>query len=265
MDKTFSREFVFQLFALIISVILVHAIYVTVVWPNAAAVLAEQRTMMQKDPDYIAESSFYVIVKDYEQESCFVLMLWCLAIIAYKGNAAIAERRLLDQQLVPIPEGVRVLPEDTRDYARQIEALPAPERALLLPRLLHHVLIRFGATRNIQDVASSAHQLANSEAERMESELSMVRYILWAIPAIGFIGTVRGIGLALNMAHRAVEGDVSGVTENLGTAFNSTLIALLISILLMFLVHQLQLMQERLVFEAESYADDRLIRHLHAS
>jgi biopolymer transport protein ExbB/TolQ len=166
---------------------------------------------------------------------------------------------------VPIAEGVRVLPEDTRDYARQLEALPEAQRGLLLPRLLHHVLVRFGATRSVQDVASSAHQLVASEAERMESELSMVRYILWAIPAIGFIGTVRGIGLALNMAHRAVEGDVSGVTENLGTAFNSTLIALLISIVLMFLVHQLQLMQERLAFDAEAHADDHLIRHLHVS
>jgi biopolymer transport protein ExbB/TolQ len=265
MNTTFSREFVFQLFALIISVILVHGVYVTIVRPNADAVLTEQRAQMKQDPDYVAESSFYVIVKDYEQESCFVLMLWCLAMIGYKGYATIRERRLLGQQLVPIAEGVRVLPEDTREYARQLQALPEADRNALLPRALLNALIRFGATRNVQDVASSTHQLVSSEAERLESELSMVRYILWAIPAIGFIGTVRGIGLALNMAHRAVEGDVSGVTENLGTAFNSTLIALLISILLMFLVHQLQLMQERLVFDTESYTDDHLIRHLHTS
>jgi biopolymer transport protein ExbB/TolQ len=263
MNRSFSREFVFQLFALIIAVILVHGVYVTVVWPRAEAALAEQRARMQADPDYVAESSIYVIVKDYEQESCFVLMLWCLAIIAYKGFDTVRERRLFDRALVPIAAGVRILPEDTREYARALQALPEVERQALLPRSLLNALNRFGATRNVQDVAASTHQLVNSEAERMESELSMVRYILWAIPAIGFIGTVRGIGLALNMAHRAVEGDVSGVTESLGTAFNSTLIALLISIPLMFLVHQLQLMQERLVFDAESYTDDQLIRHLH--
>jgi len=263
MTKTFSREFVFQLFALIIAVIVVHGVYVTVVWPNAEAVLAEQRAMTQQDPDYVAETSFFVVVKDYEQESCFVLMLWCLAIIAYKGYATVQERRIFEQPLLPIAEGVRILPEDTREYARQLQGLEEAQRTQLLPRALLNALIRFGATRNVQDVASSTHQLMASEGERMESELSMVRYILWAIPAIGFIGTVRGIGLALNMAHRAVEGDVSGVTENLGTAFNSTLIALLISIPLMFLVHQLQLMQERLVFDAESYTDDHLIRHLH--
>ncbi len=263
MDKTFSREFVFQLFALLIAVILVHGIYVAIVWPNAEAVLVEQRAMMQQDPEYVAEPSLYVIVKDYEQESCFVLMLWCLAIIGYKGWATVRERRLFELALVPIAEGVRVLPEDTREYTRQLQTLGEVERGMLLPRALMNALVRFGATRNVQDVAAATHQLAASEAERMESELSMVRYILWAIPAIGFIGTVRGIGLALGMAHRAVEGDVSGVTENLGTAFNSTLIALLISIPLMFLVHQLQLMQERLVFDAETYTDDHLIRHLH--
>lgn len=265
MNSTFSREFVFQLFALIIAVIIVHGVYVTVVWPNAEAVLTEQRERMSQDPDYVTESSIFVIVKDYEQETCFVLMLWCLAMIGYKGYDTLRERKLLTQQLIPIAEGVRVLPEDTREYARVLQALPAAQRNALLPRTLLNALIRFGATRNVQDVASSTHQLVSSEAERLESELSMVRYILWAIPAIGFIGTVRGIGLALNMAHRAVEGDVSGVTESLGTAFNSTLIALLISIPLMFLVHQLQLMQERLVFDAETYTDDHLIRHLHTN
>jgi biopolymer transport protein ExbB/TolQ len=78
--------------------------------------------------------------------------------------------------------------------------------------------------------------MLESESARLDSEQSMIRYIAWAIPALGFIGTVRGIGLALNEAHRAVEGDIAGVTENLGTAFNSTLIALLISIVVMFLV-----------------------------
>jgi biopolymer transport protein ExbB/TolQ len=59
-----------------------------------------------------------------------------------------------------------------------------------------------------------------------------------------------------------VSGDVSGVTEGLGTAFNSTLVALLISIVLMFLLHQLQRAQERLVLDSETYLDRYLLRHL---
>ena len=90
----------------------------------------------------------------------------------------------------------------------------------------------------------------------------MTRYIIWAIPSIGFIGTVRGIGEALGQAHRAVEGDIVGVTVSLGVAFNSTFIALVISIFIMFLMHQLQLAQERLVLDSQNYCDVSLIRHL---
>ena len=90
----------------------------------------------------------------------------------------------------------------------------------------------------------------------------MIRYITWAIPSIGFLGTVRGIGQALGQAHKAVQGDIAGVTQSLGIAFNSTFVALLISILIMFLMHQLQLNQERLVLDAEDYCDNRLIRNL---
>jgi biopolymer transport protein ExbB/TolQ len=264
MKKSFSTEFVFQVFSLIIAVILVHAIYVSVIRPSAALVLEEQRILIQEDPDYVPERSWFVIVRDIEQEACFILMLWALAIMGYKAYYANRERMLLEQELVPVSPGVRILPEDTREYARQIQALPEPQRNLLLPRTLLNALQRFGATRNVQDVSSATHTLVTSEAERLDSELSMIRYIAWAIPSIGFIGTVRGIGAALGLAHRAVEGDISGVTENLGVAFNSTFIALIISIVLMFLVYQLQLLQERLVFETETYCDQNLIRHLQA-
>jgi biopolymer transport protein ExbB/TolQ len=133
---------------------------------------------------------------------------------------------------------------------------------MLLPRAVLSALSRFGATRNVQDVSDAARGVCQSEADRLDSELSMVRYIAWAIPAIGFIGTVRGIGDALAQAHKAVTGDIAGVTEGLGVAFNSTLVALLISIVLMFLLHQLQLSQERLVLETETYLDQHVIRHL---
>jgi biopolymer transport protein ExbB/TolQ len=157
---------------------------------------------------------------------------------------------------------MRILPEDAREYARAIEALPAADANGLVPRALLVSLYRFSATRNVQDVSDAARGVCEGEAVRMDSELSMLRYIAWAIPAIGFIGTVRGIGDALGEAHKAITGDVSGVTAGLGTAFNSTLIALLISIGIMFLLHRLQLEQERLVLDSETYLDQHLIRHM---
>jgi biopolymer transport protein ExbB/TolQ len=264
MKRLFPNEFLYQMFALIIIVIFVHGFYVTVVRPQADAVLAEQRVRAQSDVNYSPEPNFWVIVKDYEQEACFVLMFWAFAILGYKAATTLQERSLLQRELLQVREGVRILPEDTREYSRTIQALPQGDRTMLLPRVLLSALERFGSTRNVQDVAAASNSLFEAESARLDSEQAMIRYIAWAIPAIGFIGTVRGIGLALNEAHRAVEGDIAGVTENLGTAFNSTLIALLISIVVMFLVHQLQLLQERVVFDTQTYVDHNLVRHMHA-
>jgi hypothetical protein len=120
-------ELMFSLFALIIFVIAVHSVYVTVIRPKAAAVLVAQREGMKKDPNYVSQRSIYVVLKDWEQESEVILGLWALAIIGYKAWHTRSERKLLDQDLVHVPEGMRILPEDTREYARPLEALPPGE------------------------------------------------------------------------------------------------------------------------------------------
>jgi len=259
-----GQGFVFQAASLLAAAVLVHIVYVTVVRPRSDSLLAAQQARMQVDPGYVQDRSLWVILRDYEQESEIVLMLWALAIIAEKAVRLRAERRLFDRNLVPLAEGVRILPADVRDHTRELQALPPEEREALLPRSLLSALHRFGATGSVADSSASAHDVCDGEADRLDSELSLLRYIAWAIPAIGFIGTVRGIGDALAQAHRAMQGDLSGVTQGLGTAFNSTLVALLLSLVLMFLLHHLQTEQERLVRDAESYLDERLLRSLRA-
>jgi biopolymer transport protein ExbB/TolQ len=95
--------------------------------------------------------------------------------------------------------------------------------------------------------------------EQLESDLSLIRYIAWAIPSVGFIGTVRGISEALGQADMAIQGDISGVTSSLGLAFNSTFIALLLSIALMLMVHLLQSKQETLIIDMEDLATKKVI------
>ncbi len=262
MKKNFPSELVFQVFSLLIAFILVHAIYITLVRPQAEAFLAQEAVSMRANPDYVQQRSFYVVIKDYEQETCFVLMLWAFAILGYKGRETYRQQQLLQRDLLQLPENLPIGVEDTRELSRRLQALPAAVQDYLLPRALLTAIERFGATQNIQNVSTAARDVCDSEGERMESELSIIRYIAWAIPSVGFIGTVRGIGDALGQAHRAVEGDITGVTSGLGVAFNSTFIALVISIVLMFFVHQLQLMQERLVLDSERYLDHALVRRL---
>lgn len=262
MKKTLPTELYYNIFSLLIAFILVHSIYVTVVRPQADAFLKQEIAAVMADSSYTPQRSFFVVIKDYEQEACFVLMLWAFAILGYKGREAYRQQKLLEQDLLQLPGSLPIGPEDTRDIAQRIAALPEHLREWFLPRALLTAIERFGATRNVQDVSTAARAICESEGERMETELSIIRYIAWAIPSVGFIGTVRGIGDALGQAHRAVEGDITGVTSSLGVAFNSTFIALVISIVLMFFVHQIQLMQERLVLDSERYVDHWLIRRL---
>ena len=262
MKKILGTEFVYQVFSLVIAIIVVHAVYVAVIRPKANAIIRYQIEQVQKDKNYVPIRSVFVTLRDYEQEICFILMLWAFAIMGYKGIVIIRQRVLLFEDLIPVSEGIRIFPENTGTFSRSIQALPQKSQEYLLPRAILTGLHRFGSTRNIQDVSTAVINVCDSESERLESELSMIRYIAWAIPSIGFIGTVRGIGEALGQAYKAVEGDITGVTQSLGVAFNSTLIALLISIVLMFVVHQLQLVQERLVLDTETYCDRYLIRHL---
>ena len=158
---------------------------------------------MLSDPEFVAERSVYVVLKDWEQEAAIILALWAIAVIGYKAWQTRHERELLSRDLIQVPEGMRILPEDVREYARQLEALPPAEAQRLLLR--GRCWCRCSASARhatCRTCRRPPRRSVRSEAERLDSELSMVRYIAWAIPSIGFIGTVRGIGEALGEAHR---------------------------------------------------------------
>lgn len=255
-------EALFQIGTLIFVIIIVHATYVTVIRPNAELIQEQQQLMQEQNPDIVPERSVFIIIRDYEQEFCIIFFLWAVTIIGMKTQHTLRQRALLERTLVQLQDGMSILPEDSRNYARPVQALAPKEKEFLLPRALLAGLHRFQSTQNIHAVSSIIKDTCETEADRMETELSIVRYIAWAIPSIGFLGTVRGIGTALGQAYQAVAGDIAGVTQSLGVAFNSTFVALVVSIFLMFLLHQLQLQQDRLVLDCQNYCDERLIRHM---
>ncbi|MDX1733183.1 MAG: MotA/TolQ/ExbB proton channel family protein [Halioglobus sp.] len=265
MKHRMSSEFIYQVFALLIAVIVVHTVYVGAIRPAANVQLEQQAELLAQGQEVSTNRSLVVVVRDFEQEACFILLIWALAIMGYKGAKTLREQELLERRLLDIPEGTTVLPQDAREYSRSLEALPDGEQDFLLPRTLLSALQRFATTGSIQAVSDTIRENCEIESDRLDSEMSMVRYIAWAIPSIGFIGTVRGIGDALGQAYKAVEGDISGVTASLGVAFNSTFVALVLSIIIMFFMHQLQLSQERLVLDCQRYADKRLLRFMVAS
>jgi biopolymer transport protein ExbB/TolQ len=256
---------VYSISALLLAVIIIHSIWTLIIRPRAEAVLSQRVTVTNsKDvkTQVLQLRSVYVILKDHEQEVCVILCLWSLLLLARQAHDTRLGRQLLDREYVKIGEGQVVLPEDARVYSRPLETLPKDEQMRFLPRLLMVAYNRFGATRSVQDAAEAVRDECDFEVASMDTKLSMVRFTAWAIPAVGFVGTVRGIGAALQEAQGAMGGDISGVTMGLGVTFNATLTALVSCIIVMFWMHQLQQFQDRLVLDCRTYVDRQLLRKL---
>ena len=257
---------VYSISALLLSVIIIHSIWTLIIRPRAEAVLSQRVTVTQAGSNVKAQvlqlRSIYVILKDHEQELCIILCMWSLLLLARQAHDTRLARQLLDRDYVRIGDGQVVLPEDARVYSRPLESLPPAEASRFLPRLLMVAYNRFGATRSVQDAAEAVRDECDFEVASMDTKLSMVRFTAWAIPAVGFVGTVRGIGAALQEAQGAMGGDISGVTMGLGVTFNATLCALVACIIVMFWMHQLQQFQDRLVLDCRTYVDRQLLRKL---
>ena len=88
MKSNLKFEFLYQVFALLLAAILVHAVYVTLIRPEAAADLAEQRALAAEIEDYVPERSMFVVLRDFEQEACFILMLWAMGTAATNSNGS---------------------------------------------------------------------------------------------------------------------------------------------------------------------------------
>ena len=96
----------YQLASLIIAIIFVHAVYVTVIRPNAEILQEQQNYNQQNDPNFEPERSVYIILRDFEQETCIILMLWAVSLIGMKTQKVLRERALLERSLIQVSDGM---------------------------------------------------------------------------------------------------------------------------------------------------------------
>jgi biopolymer transport protein ExbB/TolQ len=260
-----SSQFLVPALGLIVAVLLVEPFYRFVVRPRTEEIELKQRVMSAQGTaanKSAEQRSIYIIIKDLEQELEIIFAIWGVIILTHKVIVIRKERALFRHDFVRIQPGERIIPDDALDRYKEMRAAVDREprwRERLLPECMLAALHRFHATHSIQDAANAVKERAELAADELDSSLSLVRYIAWAIPAIGFIGTVRGIGLALAYAEEAIKGDITPVIDALGLAFNSTLVALIISMGLMYLMHLVQSRQESFVIDTQSFCRAKLI------
>ena len=93
--------------------------------------------------------------------------------------------------------------------------------------------------------------------------MATVHYLAWAIPAIGFVGTVRGLGGAFGVEAPTIEAFTAQAKDQLKIAFDCTLVALVLSLVLMYLLNMVQRAEETLVADAQEYCQEHLLLRLY--
>ncbi len=186
-----------------------------------------------------------------------------------RGREAAAERAQLRAGYLPEDETtILQAPELRRIYAVAREAtLPgAPGRDRFLPRLIQRVVTQYQTNRSLDQANAILTSSLELGLHEIDLRYSMIRYVVWVIPTLGFLGTVMGISLALAYAGAVDLQDpnlLKGLTEQLAVAFDTTLLALVMSAALVLVQHVVQAYDERALNRAGQYCLDNLINRLY--
>src|SRR5690606_4873941 len=150
MKEQYAQDRIRNFGLLLVVAVLIHAFYSFQVRPVAAGWEVRERAAQEENPDYQPRRSFWVIVKDPEQQIAVTLFLWALGLAFLKANSLGKHRRQLDAGLLKVPPGYRILPSDVRESSHRIDPLPPPERNLIPARPTRRALPPFGGPPHAQ-------------------------------------------------------------------------------------------------------------------
>ena len=132
--------------------------------------------------------------------------------------------------------------------------------------MIRLALGKYAVSRAGRDVSETVRMQADVDLGRLVSSMATVHYLAWAIPAVGFLGTVRGLATSLTLGgetRRAIGQFIKEATTHLNVAFDCTLVALALSVVLMFLLHSVQRDEEALVIDCQQYCLEHLVTRLY--
>ena len=174
-----------------------------------------------------------------------------------------------------------LLPEDDRVMLRSQDLGPVyegiresdPDGRYWLQRLLTSVILQFQSNGSTDQVNAVFNSLVDLFQHEIELRYNLLRYLVWLIPTLGFIGTVVGIALALGEAGQMFAAAAAGaaaspdlmqnLTRELGVAFYTTLLALLQSAVLMATMHVVQGREEGALNRVGQYSLRNLVNRLY--
>jgi biopolymer transport protein ExbB/TolQ len=196
---------------------------------------------------------------------------WSLAILFVKNRKLYLQRKTLPMRITPDDHSF-VLTSATVDIVR--------ERIFLLvddPRhflLFNRIMTALASLKNLGQIAD-IENILRSQADRDESSVhtsyATIMGFVWAIPVLGFIGTVLGLSVAIGGFGSVLESAsepaqivdaLKVVTAGLGTAFETTLEGLVAALCIQLLITRQKRKEEEFLDECSEYCTRNIVGKL---
>lgn len=105
----------------------------------------------------------------------------------------------------------------------------------ILVRRIRDVIDYVAGRRSADGLEGHLNYLADLAAGRLHDSYALIRTITWAVPILGFLGTVIGITMAIaNITPDQLQSSLPQVTAGLAVAFDTTALSLALSMILVF-------------------------------
>ncbi len=178
-----------------------------------------------------------------------LLFFWALALLYLKWRKFALQQRAEKLPIMPQQPDFELTPTTARAVRERMSAIVDDPNHFILLNRIDLALANLHNIGHTADVAAILKIQAENDEAQIASSYSMIQGFLWAIPVLGFIGTVQGLSqaigafastLAAGADMAALRGSLQNVTGGLATAFETTLVALVCALILQLLVSWLQ-------------------------
>src|SRR5262249_15824480 len=189
-----------------------------------------------------------------------VVMFFCaLAALGAKLWQQVRERLACRRGLLPAWDGKPVPVTHPPTLLADLQRLPRRVQTTLLGRRLLACLDFLGRRGATPEFDDQTRCRADNDAVALENSYGLIRFITWAVPILGFLGTVLGITKAIaGVSPERLETDLSSVTDGLAEAFDATALALALTMITMALSFIVERLEQGVLEIVDQFIDGQL-------
>jgi biopolymer transport protein ExbB/TolQ len=185
--------------------------------------------------------------------------LFCLALgaLASKARNLVRERLACRDDALPHWDGKPVDVEEAPRLLAYLSGLPRRLQPTWFVQRLRGALDFLVRRKTTDGYDDQLRALTDNDAVAHDASYGLTRFITWAIPILGFLGTVLGIAGAISGV-KSDDLELSKVTGGLAEAFDATALALGLTMITMFLTFLLERGEAGVLERVDAYVDAHL-------